>query len=227
MDIVTLEVKSRSADISAKDVRNNDMIPGVFYGSKQENRNVTVDYQTFRRVFEKAGGNTVLELEIDGKEKITVLVHDLQYDPVTDKFTHIDFKFVDLNKEVTTEIPLVAIGESKAVRELMGTFMQNKDTVTVKCIAKNIPHSIEFDISSLEDFHTSIRLSDLKFPEGVEVLDNLELAVASVAAPRVEEEEEEAPVEEEGVEGEVKEGAKEDGEAKVDEKKEGSGKTES
>lgn len=221
MDTLTLEVKSRIADVSAKEVRAEGMIPGVFYGPKQTNKNLTVDYQTFRRIFEKGGGNTVLELDIDGKEKVNVLVHELQHDPITDKFTHIDFKFVDLNKEVTTEVPLVAVGESKAVREFGGTLMQSREMVMVKCMAKNIPKHIEFDISSLEDFHTVLHISDLKFPEGVESVDDLELTVASVAAPRAEEEEvvaEEAEVPAEGEKGE---------EAKAEEKKEEGEKAES
>jgi len=195
MDIITLEVKSREADTSAKNVRNEDLIPAVFYGDKKENKNLMVDYQTFRRVYEKAGGNTVLELDIDGKEKVNVLVHAFQNNPITDRFSHIDFKFVDLNKEITTEVPLIAVGEAKAVREFGGTLMQSRDTVTVKCMAKIIPHSIEFDISGLEDFHSSIHVSDLKLPEGVVAVDDLELTVASVAAPRAEEVEAPKPAE--------------------------------
>ena len=187
METITLEVKSRSADTSAKDVRNKGFIPANFYGPRQKNRNLEVDYQTFRKVFDKAGKNTVVELNVDGKETINVLIHDLQYDPVTDKFIHVDFQFVDLEKEVTADVPLVATGESKAVREL-GGILQTKDMITVKCMAKIIPHQIEFDISPLEDFHSTIHIKDLKLPEGVEAVDDPELTVASVAAPRAEEE---------------------------------------
>ncbi len=222
MDTVKLEATLRKDDISAKDIRKEDMIPAVFYGEGQKNKHLTLDYQTFRRVFDKAGWNTVLELEIDGKKSVNVLTHDVQHDPVTDRFTHIDFKFVDLNKEVTTEVPLVAVGESMAVKELGGT-LQTRDMVTVRCMAKIIPHSIEFDITSLEDFGSSIHVGDLKLPEGVEVLDETELTVASVAAPRAEEEEEEeelAPEDEEMIEGEGAEGEEgEEGEKKEEGKK--------
>lgn len=216
METVTLEVKSRDAG-SARTVRSEGLIPCNFYGAGKENQVFSVDYQTFRRVFEKGGSNTVIELDIDGKDKINVLVQDVDQDPVTDKFTHIDFKFVDLNKEIVTEIPLVATGESKAVRELAGTLMQNRDVLTVKCIARNIPHEIEFDISPLEDFHHSIHVGDLKLPEGVEALDDEKLTIATVVAPRAEEEE--APAEtEEAAEGEAKETA-----AKEESKESGEG----
>jgi len=223
MEILNLDVNTREAG-SAKAVRSEGQIPCNFYGAGKDNQIFAVDYQTFRRVFEKAGGNTVIELNIDGKDKTNVLVHDVDYDPITDEFTHVDFQFVDLNKEVTTDVPLVAVGESKAVREFAGTLMQNRDTLTVKCIARNIPHEIEFDISVLEDFQSSIHVGDLTLPEGVEALDDEKLTIATVVAPRAEEEEEpeEAAEGEEGVEGAEEGEAKPEGEGeKKEEKAEG------
>ncbi len=224
MDILTLEVQSREKGIKANDVRTSGMIPVNFYGANQKNRNLIVDYQNFRRVYRNAGGNTVIELTVDGKDKINVLVQDIQYDPVSDKFTHIDFVYVDLDKEVTTEVPLIAVGESKAVREDGGTLMQNRDTLTVKCVARNIPKQIEFDISSLEDFHSSIHLGDIILPEGAVAIDDEKLTIATVVAPKVEEKVEEEVAEgaeaAEGVEGETpaegdaKEGGKADSEDK-------------
>ncbi|MFC1655944.1 50S ribosomal protein L25 [Patescibacteria group bacterium] len=222
MDTITLEVQSRDEGIKANGVRTSGLIPANFYGTNKKNQNLVVEYQSFRRTYGKAGGNTVLELVVDGKDKINVLVHDIQYDPVTDKFTHIDFVFVDLDKEVTTEVPLIAVGESKAVREDGGTLMQNRDTLTVKCIARNIPKQLEFDISGLEDFHSSIHIGDIAMPEGAVAVDDEKLTIATVVAPKVEEEPEEEVAEgEEGAEGEApaeggeakkEEGAKEGGE---------------
>jgi large subunit ribosomal protein L25 len=149
-------------------------------------------------------------------------VHDVDYDPVTDEYTHIDFKFVDLDKEVTTDVPLVAVGESKAVREEGGTLMQNRDTLTVKCIARIIPSELEFDISVLEDFQSSIHIGDIKLPEGVEAVDDEKLTIATVVAPRAEEEEPEPVEGEEGAEGEAVEGeAKPEEGEKKEEGKEG------
>lgn len=223
MDTITLEVKTREAG-SARAIRSQGAIPCNYYGFEKENQVFEVDYQTFRRTFEKAGGNTVIELDIDGKNKINVLVHDVDYDPVSDEYTHVDFKFVDLDKEVTADIPLIAIGESKAVREDGGTLMQNRDTLTVKCIAKILPSELEFDISVLEDFQSSIHVSAIKLPEGVVAVDDEGLTIATVIAPREEEVEEvveEVAEGEEGADGEAKEGG--EGEAKEggDDKKEG------
>jgi len=188
METLSLEVKSREL-ISPKVIRDSGMIPAVFYGPKQKSQHLAVEYQTFRRVFDKGGQNTVLELSIDGKAKTYVLVQDLQCDPISDKFIHIDFKYVDLNKEIETEVPLEFTGESKAVREMQGTVITAKDFITVKCLAKSIPHSLKVDISVLEDFTCSIRVKDIALPEGVETLDDAELVLVNVVPPKAEEEE--------------------------------------
>jgi len=200
METLVLDVKSRS-QLSPTDIRREDMIPAVFYGPKQTNLNLSIDYQTFRRVFEKGGQNTVIQLNIDNKDKTYVLVQDLQFDPVSDRFIHVDFKFVDLNKEIETEVPLEFIGESKAVREMQGTLMQNRDFISVKCMAGNIPHSIQVDISTLVDFNMAIRVKDIVLPEGVVSEDDPEITVATVAPPKAEEEE--APAEVVPAEGEA------------------------
>lgn len=194
METLSLDVKSRDQK-SPSAVRAMGLIPAVFYGPKQKNQDLAVEYQTFRRVFDKGGQNTVLELSIDGKEKIYVLVQDLQYDPVSDKFTHIDFKYVDLNKEIETEVPLEIIGESKAVREMQGTLITSNDFIAVKCLAKSIPHSLKVDISVLEDFTSAIRVKDIALPEGVVALDDPENVLVNVVPPKAEEEEAPAPAE--------------------------------
>jgi large subunit ribosomal protein L25 len=219
MDLITLEVKSRQ-NFNVKALRRENLIPAVFYGKGQENRNLAVDYQTFRRAYKLAGGNTVLELIIDGKDKTNVLVHDVEHDPVTDKFTHIDFIYVDLDKEVTTEVPLELVGDSKAVRELGGTLMQNRDVITVKCIARNIPKKIEVDITPLEDFHSSIHIEDIKLPEGVSAVDDPQLTVATVVAPKAEEEVQAEEEVKEGEEATSKEAAKEEKEEAKEAEKE-------
>lgn len=227
MEKLTLEVQTRTNN-SAGEIRREGLIPAAFYGPGKENQSFVMDYQTFRKAYDKAGKNTVIELNIDGKSKEFTLVHDVQYDPVTDRFIHIDFLSVDMNKEVTAEVPLVFIGESMAVREEAGILMENRHVLEVKCLAKNLPHELEVDLSILVDFNHSIHIKDIKLPEGVEAVDDLELTVATVSAPRTEEEEAAAIEESDAAaavstEGEAAEGEAategEDGEAKPEEGK--------
>jgi len=79
---------------------------------------------------------------IDDAKPINVLIHDFQLDALTDEFIHVDFYLVDMNAIVETEIPLVFVGESQAVKSLGGTLVKNQDTVTVKALPANLPHEM-------------------------------------------------------------------------------------
>ena len=170
-------------------LRKSGKIPAVTYGKGKENTNLVVDMNAFMRVFRKAGENSLIELEIAGESKPrNVLAHEIQINPVTDAVIHIDFYEVRMDEAVETEVPLVFVNESPAVKDLEGTLITNKDHVDVKCLPANIPHEIEVDISVLATFEDSITAADLKIPANVELLTDLEETIAVVNPPRSEEE---------------------------------------
>ncbi|MCK9186671.1 50S ribosomal protein L25 [Candidatus Gracilibacteria bacterium] len=191
MDAITLEVQSRNAEENAKNLLAQGFIPAEFYGKGMENLSFKMDYQTFRRVFVKAGSNTIIDLVIDGKKGPNVLVGEVQYHPVNGDMIHVDFRNVKMDQEITTQIPLAFVGTAPAVKTLAGIFMAKMDEVEVKCLPSALVHSIEVSIDSLEDFHCYVRVKDLKVPAGIVVLNEPEDVVAVVVAPRAEEE---APV---------------------------------
>lgn len=187
MDTMLLEATERQLVDKAKALRASGRIPAVFYGRGQKNRHLLLDYQAFRKVYVKAGGNTIVELVLDSK-KFPVLVHDVVFDPVTDAFAHVDFIHVDMDKEVTTMVKVVAVGLAPAVKNLGGVLDIQKHEIKIKCLPKDLIHSIDVDVTSIVDFHTTIHVSDLKIPAAIKVLDRPEDAVATVVPPRAEEE---------------------------------------
>lgn len=199
MDTMNLDVQSRTQGVRAKDLLANDVIPAVYYGNGVENQNLQVDYQTFRRLFRAAGTNTIIDLNIDGDKKAKVLVHEIAKHPVTDKITHIDFINVRMDQEIHTNIPIELTGTAPAVKELGGVLMNNLTELEIKCLPKDLIHNIQVSVESLNEFHISIRVKDLQLPPGLTVMNNPEDVVATVIAPRVEEEApvvaEETPVE--------------------------------
>lgn len=190
MQTFTLEVNPRSE--KARALRGKNMIPAVYYGRQKKNLSLACDYQTFRRVFEKAGENTIIELQF-GKEKLPVLVHDIQYDPITDRISHIDFIHVDMEKEIVANVSLNFAGIAPAVKDLGGILTIQKHEVKIKCLPKDLIHNIDVDISGIVDFHVVIRVKDLKVPAEIKLLDDPELTIVTAIAPK-EEKEEVAPV---------------------------------
>jgi large subunit ribosomal protein L25 len=193
MDKLTLQV-TESGYTSAKSAREAGNIPMAYYGKGITNRSFSTEYQAFRKIFLKGGRSTIIYLVNEKGEESPVLVHEIQYEPVTDRMIHIDVMAVDLNKPIRTQIPIIFTGIAPAVKELGGILVQNKHSVLVECLPKDLIHEIEMDVSSLVDFHKSLTIGDLKMPASIKILDAVSINVSTVTAPRstLEEEEEAA-----------------------------------
>lgn len=173
-----------------KTLREKGFIPAVVYGPGHKPISIQVDYQEFRRIFEEAGESTIIKLKI-GKDEKNVLIHEVDKNPETDKFIHIDFLQVRMDKVITAEVHLVFEGESLAVKNLEGVLVKNITEVEVEALPKDLPHELKVDISVLETFDDHIKIKDLKLPEGVKIQAEPEEVVASVTPPRTKEELEE------------------------------------
>lgn len=213
MKTVTLEVQKRDSNLSPRELRRQNIIPAVFYGQGEASVPVQMDYQTFRRAYMKTGSSALIDLQVDGVGSKKVLVHDLQFNPLSGTIEHVDFLMVNLKEAITAYVPVEIVGDAPAVKDLGGILNTVKTELHVKCLPLELPHEIKVDISDLKELHASIHVRDLTAIEGVEFLDGEDETVVIVNAPRVEEEPE--PTEgEEGVEGEAGEAESAEGEEK-------------
>jgi large subunit ribosomal protein L25 len=173
------------------DVRAAGRIPAVFYGFGKESTAISVPGVEFIKLFREAGETSAITLDM-GTEKVSALVHDMQRDPVTGEYTHIDFLVVDMNKEVEVAVPIEFTGLAEAEKLGLGVVMKIMHEVEVRALPANLPHSIEVDVTSLATLSDAIHTKDLTLPKGVTLVADGEEVVASVAA--FVEEKEEAPV---------------------------------
>lgn len=205
MDNVLLTAEPRNKSVKAKHLLLESLLPAEIYGAQQENLSVQMDYQDFRKAYIVAGENTVIDLTVGEGAARKVLVQKVDFEPVSGKMRHVDFVNVNMNKPVHANIPLEFVGTAPAVKDLGGMLMTNINEIEVKCLPGDLVHSIEVDISGLEDFHTVIHVSDLKISDKLEVLVDMERTVATVSAPAEEEVDEPVgaavPEGEEGAEG--------------------------
>jgi large subunit ribosomal protein L25 len=188
--MATLTINATPRTVTGKKnsaLRQTGKVPAVVYGHEVKSQNVEVDEREFRKIFKQAGENTIISLKLADKE-LPVLIHDVQNHYLKDTPVHVDFYAINMTEKLKADIPLEFVGEAPAVKALSGTLVKNLSEVEVECLPLDLPHSIEVDISSLENFESAIRVSDLKIPDKVELLTNPEETVATVAAPRSEEE---------------------------------------
>jgi large subunit ribosomal protein L25 len=185
---ITLKAVARElVGKKVKQLRKQNLVPAVMYGNKIEAQNLAVNYLDFSRVYDKAGESALVEVEVAGK-KVNALIHDIQLDPMSGRFTHVDFFQVNMKEEVETEIPLEFIGESEAVKANGGVLVKNIDAVTVKCLPADLPEKFVVDIAKLATFEDVITVADLKTSDKVEILLEDETVIAMVSEPRSEEE---------------------------------------
>jgi large subunit ribosomal protein L25 len=133
--------------------------------------------------------NTVVQLTVDGKIKMSTLVVDYQIHPVTRAFLHADFKKIDLDKPVDVLIKLELIGRAAGVT-LGGELHQVYRKLPIRCRPGQIPVKIEHDVTSL-GLDQVAQVKDLQLPEGVEVLLPADRTVAGIQTNKRGKEEEE------------------------------------
>ena len=210
---------------AAKKLRYQRMIPAVVYGGSAGPVPVTINpLELAKALGTGAGENVLIALSLvgDGERATTVILKELQRDPVRGAPLHADFLEISMKQKIRVQIPLQLVGEPTGVRNKGGFMEQHLREVTVECLPGEIPDEVRVEVTDL-DVGDSVHVRDLTVAEGVRVIDDPSRAVVSVLIPRAVVEEAPVSVEEKPAEPEVV-GKKEAKEAK--EGKEEGGKSE-
>lgn len=161
-------------------LREQLFIPAVVYGGKT-NHNIKIKKSPLEKAYENAGESTIIDLVIDGKNTIPVIIKDIQRHPTTHEISHVDFYELDMTKEIVAMVPLAFVGEAPAVKLLGGALSINIDEVEIKCLPINLIHEVKVDLSVLDKLDKSIHIKDLTLPENVLFATNKEVMVVKVA----------------------------------------------
>lgn len=175
----------QSRDVLGKKVsrlRKQGLTPGVIYGSHlSATIPVTFTKNDFLKAYKSLGSSSPVVLELDGDEHMA-LMYDYTVDPVTDELLHADFLAIQAGKKVSTSVSLIFVGVSPAEKNKIGTVQHLREDIEIEALPKDLPKSIEVDISSLATESDVIYLSDLVLPKGVVALEQETTPVATVSA---------------------------------------------
>lgn len=188
---MTTELRAAKRSVTGKGVqalRAEGKMPAVVYGAGEESLPIEVSAKEFSKLFKEAGESTVIALDVDGETK-NVLIHDVDYDPVTNLPRHVDFYAIRKGQKVEVEVPLVFTGEAPAVKEFGANVIKVLYEVEVSAEATNLPHEISVDISGLKTLDDRIVAKDIPLPPGVTLMTDAEEAVVTLAMPEEEPEE--------------------------------------
>ena len=164
------------------DLRKEANIPAIVYGKHLKAPiSIYCNKNEFIKQFKAAGYSTPITLEGKWVEEM-VLIHDFQLDPVSDIVLHVDFLAVSKNEKVTTEVPVLLVGESQIEKLGEGKIQLIKDFVEVEAFPQDLPHDIKIDISEIKTVNDTIFVRDLKFSDKVTVVDDLDQPIITVAS---------------------------------------------
>lgn len=131
---------------SSKAARNAGLVPCVVYGGEQP-VHFTAEEKAFKNLVYTPNVHTVV-IDLGGKT-IDAVLQDIQFHPVTDKILHIDFYQLHADKEITMEVPVKVVGNSKGVMA-GGVLRLNQRKLKVRALPANLPDFVEADITELE-----------------------------------------------------------------------------
>lgn len=170
----------------ARRLRAQGQIPAVIYG-KSGSRALAVAEKAFLMLMrEVAGGTAVITLEDQNKQRTSALIHEYQRDPLTDRFRHIDFLEVVAGEKISAHVPVHVKGEPSGVKNEGGVFEQLVHEVAIHCLPRNLPESVEINVSDLK-VGDAIHLSGLPALEGVTYDGEPDMVIAAVVAAAAEE----------------------------------------
>ncbi|MCM8772092.1 MAG: 50S ribosomal protein L25 [Candidatus Omnitrophica bacterium] len=170
----------------ARKLRTAGFIPGIVYGPDIEPIPIKLEKRKTEKIIKHLTSHNVMaemELKKNGEtENFTVILKDIQVDPIKDEILHLDFYKLSSGKAVIMEVPVIikgkSIGETKG-----GILEQELREIKVEGLPSKIPEVIEVDISNL-DFGHAILVKDLKIPEGVKILEDGNRVVITVLKPK-------------------------------------------
>jgi large subunit ribosomal protein L25 len=166
----------------AKLLRRENKIPAILYGSQTDPIPITVDYKEFLHAYkEERKHQSFIFLKLNNKE-YRVLMKDVQVDPVTRRFIHVDFQEIYTGQKIETEAVVEVFGEAPGVKA-GGILDLRKHELKIRCLPKDLPEAIRIDVSKLE-LGDNIRVSDItqNFPD-TEFLEDPSETIASVVLP--------------------------------------------
>ncbi len=152
MKSITINGSQRESvgKVSTKALRNAGKVPCVIYGGDTP-IHFSADEIAFKDLVYTPDAHTVV-IELEGGEKIDCVLQDIQFHPITDRILHMDFYQIFDDKEVTMEIPVKIVGNSRGVKN-GGVLRIVNRKLRVKALPKDLPDFIEADITEMRIGH--------------------------------------------------------------------------
>lgn len=182
----TLNVSPRASTgrSASRRLRKVNQVPAILYGKHTNPETLAVDGPEFTRLVKAIAGSASL-IELKRKDKADAalsFLQEVQRDPITDRFLHIDLQEVKADEKMEIRVRLNLVGESFGVKNQSGVLETPTQYVRIRCFPKDLPAFIDVDVTELKVGET-IHVGELKPVAGVDFLDDKNQPVVSCVEP--------------------------------------------
>ena len=171
--------RSGTGTTEARNARKAGTVACVLYGGG-ETLHFTVTSESIRNLV-YSGEFKIADVNVEGKAYRCIL-KEVQYNPVTDTVSHIDFLHLVDGNTIKINVPIRFEGSAPGVRS-GGKLIQKLRSVKIKTKPENMVDEVKVDISNLK-LGESLRVRDIATVDGVEIINALALPIATIPVPR-------------------------------------------
>jgi large subunit ribosomal protein L25 len=184
LTVTTREGTGRSA---SRRLRKAEKIPAILYGKHTKPENLAVNGPEFVKLRKEIGGKAALiELKRDAGPTALSFLQEIQRDPITDKYLHLDLQEVKENEKMIISVAIQVMGEAYGVKTEGGILETAAHRLRIRCLPKDLPDFIEVNVAELK-VGEAIHVSELKAIAGVDYLDDKNQTVVLCVEPPAEE----------------------------------------
>jgi large subunit ribosomal protein L25 len=182
--ILKVATRAQTGRSSSRRLRKANRIPAILYGKHSDPEKLSIEVPEFTKLLKSVAGRSLLiELKREDKaEKALSFLQEIQRDPITDRYLHVDLHEVKPDEKFEIRVPVRVVGESFGVKNQSGVLEIASHMLRIRCLPGDLPEAIEIDVTSLNVGQT-IKVGELKAVEGVTFMDDKGQPVVACVEP--------------------------------------------
>ena len=182
---LTIERRDGVGTTHARALRKDGKIPGILYGHGSDPQAIAFARRGLDEILHKGARTSLITLTMDGKRVDTVLLREVQVDPVSRRIVHVDLQRVSADETVQTRLPVVTVGTPIGVRDFGGVMDVVLHEIEVEGPANKLPDRIEIDVAEL-GIHQHVTAEEIRLPEGFKMITPADTTVVAVEPSKTE-----------------------------------------
>jgi large subunit ribosomal protein L25 len=182
---ITVKSRDSKGSANARRLRREGWVPGVIYSDGAEARSVSLPKHEFEQLLRHhSSEHVMIKIQIDEGKEASVLLKEVQHDPITGGVEHVDLQEVAMDKKLHVDVPVEIVGDADGVKNQGGVLDHLLHAIEVSCLPSDIPEAITVDVSALK-LGDMLLVKDLTVDAKLTVLTDGDVGVVAVSLPKV------------------------------------------